>query len=423
MDEKAAFNATICILGIGIFLVHTIDLLLKKDKRKDEKNLLAFFLLTIVHFGSYLGFTLIKVNYTSDAFIMGSYTAFYIFNNLEAIFLFAYAISYIKPKREIAKVTTIVNLTLLTVFIALDLANIFGHFFFYPNQGKYERANLMLLSQGYQLIVLTIVFFLAITDKKLSPTEKTAFGLYCFLPLLAIVLQNLLPGYAIAYLSIVISIEILFLFANVRKNAALAHEEKKNKEAEIRLMMSQIQPHFIYNSLSSISTLIKINPDEAQKALDNFTEYLRANLSSLSDTHCIAFSDELRHIETYVSLEEVRFGERVHVVFDIQDNDFLVPPLSIQPLVENALKHGILKRLEGGTAPLKTYATEEAHIVEIIDDGVGFDADSIDGAGSEHVGLRNVSRRIASMSNGEIEVESTIGKGTRIVVTFHKEEP
>ena len=418
MGEKEIFNAAICVIGIAIFLIHSIDLFFKKHKRLDETNLLIFFAFTAFHFATYLTYTLVKRYVQSDAFTIGFYTVFYIMNNLELFFLFAYAIAYIKPGWKVIRVTSIVNLALFGIFVILDIANIWGRFFFTSIGGDYTRVDTMPLSQIYQWIGFAMVFFLAVFDRKLSKTEKAAFAFYCVLPLSAIFLQNAFSGYAIGYLSIIVSIEILFLFANVRKNAIIAEELRKNKEAEIRLMMSQIQPHFIYNTLSSISTLIQIDPEKAEKALDDFTEYLRTNLAALSETHSILFSDELRHIKTYLSLEQVRFGERLNVVYDIQETDFLVPPLSIQPLVENAVKHGILQKLEGGTVTLRTRKEANGYVVEIIDDGVGFDPDAIPSKG--HIGLRNASQRIVSMCDGEVRIQSKPGSGTTIAVLFRK---
>ena len=418
MEPNVVFNATVCILGIGIFLIHSIDMFLKRGKRKDEIALLGFFLFTAIHFSVYLAFIFIHAAYTSNALIMGFYTSFYIMNNLEMLFLFLYATIYIAPRKKIRDMTFAIHYSLLGIFIFLDILNLFPHFFFYGQNGAYVRAPLMFLSQGYQLVTFAMVFILAVTDKKLGLTEKIAFGLYCTLPLIAIILQNLMPGYAIAYLSTIVAIEILFLFANQRKNAILVDQARKNKDAEIRIMTSQIQPHFIYNSLSSISTLIKVDPDKAEKTLDNFTEYLRKNLSMLSKTRNVLFNEELKHVELYLSLEKVRFEERLTIVYDIQSDDFYLPPLSVQPIVENAIKHGILKKEEGGTVTIKTYATKDNDVVEIIDDGVGFDP-SVP-MGQEHVGLANVSHRIATMCQGEMKVESQIGEGTRVTMIFPK---
>lgn len=420
MDNKSIFNATICIIGIAFLLIHTIDILLKKDRRKDENNLLLFIVFTMVHFATYLTFTLIKVNYSSNPLIIGFYTTFYIMNNIEAVLLFAYTVNYISAPKKVLNIVTIINLSVFGVFVILDIVNIFTHIFFYADNASYVRADAMFVSQIYQFVGLAMVLILTAFNKKLKTTEKIAFAIYCVLPLVAIILQNAFSGYAIAYLSIIISIEILFLFVNVRRNIELVNEARKNKEAEVMVMMSQIQPHFIYNTLASISTLIKIDPDKAQKGLDAFTEYLRANLSSLTQNGLIPFSNELRHIETYLELEKMRFDERLIINYDIKVKDFLVPPLSVQPIVENAVKHGILKKIEGGTITIKTFEDNNAYIVQISDDGVGFDTKSFKDDENIHIGINNVRFRISSMCHGDMEIESEIDKGTKVTVKFYK---
>ena len=378
MPNNSVFNLTVCIIGIAIFLIHIINLLFKKNKRKDEKWLLLFLSFTAFHFALYLTFSLIKTQYTSDTFIKCFYTFFYIFNNVELLLLFLYMLSYIELENRIKKVLLIINYSLFAVFFILDIINVFSGMFFTAKYGEYVRTKTMIFSQGYQFTMLAVVFIISLLNKKLVIREKVAFACYCVLPLMAIILQNAFPGYAIGYASIIIAIEILFFFVNVSKNVQIAIEQEKNKETQIRIMVSQIQPHFIYNSLSSISTLISIDPDKAQKALDDFTEYLRGNLSSLTEAHLVSFESELKHIQTYVELEKMRFNERLEVKYDIQVSDFNVPCLSIQPIVENAIKHGVLQKIEGGTVILKSYEDNDFYYVEVEDDGVGFDINKID---------------------------------------------
>lgn len=420
MGEKGVFNATVCIIGIAILLIHAVNILLKKDRRKDENSLLSFILFTAFHFAVYLTFTIIKIFYTSNPLIIGFYTTFFIMNNIELFLLFRYTVKFVFLKPKTKENLNLANIGAFSIFIILDIVNIFTNIFFYADNGTYVRTKIMIVSQGYQIFAFATVFFITAFNKKLSRTERIAFPIYCFLPLVAIVLQIIFPGYAIAYLSIIISIEILFLFINLNKNIQLANEEKRNREIEVKLMMSQIRPHFIYNTLSSISTLIKIDPEKAQKSLDDFTEYLRANLTSVSETGLINFDKELRHIETYLSLEQMRFDERLKVEFDIKCKNFLVPPLSIQPLVENSVKHGLMQKIEGGIITIKTYETEESYIVEIIDDGVGFDVNSLKEDDSNHIGLNNIKYRLSTMCNAELNIESTIDVGTRAIVKFIK---
>ena len=420
MPNNSVFNASVCIMGIAILLIHIINTIIKKNKRIDEINLLIFFAFTAFHFATYLTFTLIKVNYTSDPFIIAFYTTFYIFNNIEVLLLVIYMMSYIQTSNRMKKILYISNFILFATFVILDIINIFTGLFFTAEDGIYIRSKTMIISQGYQFVMFTVIFFVAIFNKKLVLREKIAFSLYCFLPLIAIILQNIFKGYAIAYLSIIISIEILFFFVNVSKNIQIIEEQKKNKESQIKLMVSQIQPHFIYNSLSSISTLIPIDPNRAQKALDEFSEYLRGNLSSLTETHLVSFENELKHTKTYIELEKMRFDDRLKVIYDIKAIDFNVPCLSIQPIVENAIKHGILQKLEGGTLIIKTYEDDKYYYVEVNDDGVGFDINSVDFSSNKHIGLENIKYRIEKMGNGEMNISSQIDKGTKVEVKFKK---
>lgn len=420
MENNAVFNASVCLIGFVILVVHIANLLMKKKRRKDEKALFAFLVFTALHFAVYFAFTFIRASVKSDALITGFYTGFYIANNIEVLLLFIYMLSYVDLNKKKADILHLLNIGLFLIFVILDIVNAFLPMFFYAEGGEYFRMPLMFLSQGYQFVMLAIVFFVAVLNKQLKTREKAAFVVYCLLPVVAIIFQNFFKGYAIAYLSIIVATEVLFFFLNVERNIQLAKEEEMLKDAQIRVMLSQIQPHFIYNSLSSISTLITLDPDKAQQALDDFTEYLRINLSTLTETHLISFENELRHIELFVSLEQIRFGDRLKVIYDIQVSDFYLPTLTIQPLVENAIRHGILQKVEGGTLTLKTYETDKHYVVEVIDDGVGFDMKDVDFESNEHFGLNNIRYRMQRMGKGDLEIESELGVGTKITARFVK---
>lgn len=420
MAPNSVFNATVCVLGVFILLIHIANLLFKKERRKDENYLLIFFAFTAIHFMTYFVYVMVKEIFTSNAYIMGFYTTFYIFNNIEVLLFYLYMSSYTQIPAKTRKVVNIINFSLLAIFVISDIVNIFTRMYFTAIDGEYKRAQFMFISQGYQFVMLAISFFLAVTNKNLNVREKTSFSIYCALPAVSIVVQNLLPGYAIAYATMLVSIEILFVFLIVEKNIKIQEEERKLKDAEVKIMVSQIQPHFVYNTLSSISTLITLDPNKAQAALDDFTDYLRMNFSTLTETKLVSFEDELRHIKTYVNLEKMRFNDRIKIVLYIKATNFKIPPLTIQPLVENAIKHGILKKIDGGTVTIKSYEDDSAYIVEVIDDGVGFDMDSIDFDSNRHVGLNNVRHRIITMCHGDIVFESHINKGTKVMVMFYK---
>ena len=221
MDIKSVFNAVVCLFGIILLIIHSLSIIITKEKRKDEKRLLQFFIFTIMHFATYLTFTIIKTKYTSDSFVISFYTTFYIMNNIEMFLLFRYMETYVNSNSKINDVLKIINVALFGTFLLLDIINIFNNMFFTSTNGVYERSKLMILSQGYQFVMLISIFIFTSFNKSLKTQEKVAFAIYCILPFIAIILQNIFPGYAIAYLSIVIAIEVLFVFLSVKRNLLL----------------------------------------------------------------------------------------------------------------------------------------------------------------------------------------------------------
>ena len=252
---------------------------------------------------------------------------------------------------------------------------------------------------------------------------------------------------------------------------------KKLHDSQLELMMGQIQPHFIFNTLSSIRTLVMVDPKVAYNMLYDFSNYLRANIDNVTNMDGISFASEVSHIKSYVNIEKVRFGDKLEVEYDIQAENFTVPPLSIQPLVENAIKHGVCKKIYGGTVILKSYEEGDFNVVEVSDDGIGFNSETaskvfafpdttngenaesaklvesllkgisgslilrdkdgdtlaikerdetpdLSGNGSEKhnsKGMMNILLRLREMANAKVEIRSQEDVGTQIRVLFPKD--
>ena len=238
----------------------------------------------------------------------------------------------------------------------------------------------------------------------------------------------------------------LMLYHKIRESQEL---EKKLWQSRAELVTSQIKPHFIYNTLNSIRYLITEDPQAARKTVYDFSTYLRSNLESISGSKEIPFSDELRHIRAYLNIEKIRFEDRLNVVEDIQAKSFLVPPLSIQPLVENAVKHGICRKMDGGTVTISSREEKDAYVVVIEDDGEGFDVSVMEETArneisrpewkkdreeteydrnlrqysdeGNHIGLMIIRFRVQEISGGSLKIESRQGEGTKVTVRFPKE--
>lgn len=200
-------------------------------------------------------------------------------------------------------------------------------------------------------------------------------------------------------------------------NQLLAH-------AEIRRLQAQINPHFLFNSLNTIASLCRTAPQSARELLLDLAHYMRQSLDS--SRGFIPLSDELSRIRSYLSIEQARFGDRVRCEMDIPEDalDWPVPPLIIQPLVENGVKHGILPREEGGTVRIAAHRENGCLCVSIEDDGVGIenveglrlDSDEKLESTSSGIGLRNCSQRLRQIFGPDctLRIEGLPGSGTRI---------
>ncbi len=195
--------------------------------------------------------------------------------------------------------------------------------------------------------------------------------------------------------------------------------EAELKESRISIMLSQIQPHFIYNTLGTIERMCLKDPQKAFDLVRNFSLYLRGNFSELDSVTPIRFADEIKHVEYYVNIEKVRFPD-MSIEYDVEATEFVLPALSVQPLVENAIKHGLMRLETGGTVKIHSYETPTHFCVEVTDDGVGFDTDApVDE--KKHVGLRNIRGRLKAMVNGALVMESKPGAGTKAIIMIPKE--
>ena len=198
--------------------------------------------------------------------------------------------------------------------------------------------------------------------------------------------------------------------------------QKELYEAKVSVMVSQIRPHFMYNALTSIAMMCTLDPETAQEATVTFADYLRGNMDSLKQTAPVPFETELEHLKKYLYIEKLRFDDLLRVEYDIQATNFELPLLSIQPLVENAVKHGVGMKEDGGTVKISTRETDAAFEVIVEDDGVGFDTEAPQhDDGRSHVGMENTKKRLHDMCGGKVMITSEIGKGTTAKVILPKE--
>lgn len=212
--------------------------------------------------------------------------------------------------------------------------------------------------------------------------------------------------------------------------AELGENRTALMEAELLALRAQISPHFIYNSLGAIASFVRTDPERARELLLEFADFTRYSFRQHGEFTTIA--DELRSIERYLVLEKARFGDRLKVVVRVAPEvlNVVVPFLSVQPLVENAVRHGLEKKDGPGTVTILADDAGTEAVVSIEDDGVGADPDVVRAAlsgASPHgsVGLGNVDERMRAVYGNDhgIVVETAPGAGTKVIVRYPKNAP
>ena len=293
------------------------------------------------------------------------------------------------------------------------VGNIFHEYAFYIDEfGHYVRVDDTIMSVIYlqfPVFSLLAIFFSLILTKTSDKMVKRSFIIYTLFPIAGVLLDYFIHGLSLTYIGLVLS--VLIIYANIYSQKQKMIERQKNA-----LMLSQINPHFVYNTLSTIASMCDIAPKQAKYLTVDFAGYLRRNIDSLTSEELIPFDQEMEHVACYLKIEKARFRERLNIIYSIQCTDFRIPPLTVQPLVENAIKHGITKKSSGGTLRILTREEDKYYFVEIIDDGVGFDTENA----KMHVGLKNVRSRLAETCRGELTMKSMIGVGTRMTIAIPK---
>ena len=302
-------------------------------------------------------------------------------------------------------IISVILCTLSTFFEYIGKFN--GQAFF----NVHNALSINLISFIFPFFAFLNSFILILMAKTPDKITRFSFFVYTIFPIAGIIIDYTFSGISISYVGCAIG--ILVIYTSIYQKTKKKLEEQKND-----LMLSQINPHFIYNTLSTIASMCDMSPKQAKYLTIDFSQYLRKNINTLTCKELIPFSQEIEHIECYLKIEKARFRERLNVIYSIQCKDFKIPPLTVQPLVENAVKHGITKKSEGGFVKICTYEQEKNYVIEIIDDGVGFDYKSIE----KHVGLQNVKSRLSIMCKGDLSIKSTIGVGTKIKIEIPKKK-
>ena len=408
--------ASLIVLGTALFstLIHT----------KNSK-IIWLFGIVILLAGTYLSYSADGVSFwnesvVSNTTILGFSMMFYMF------FLAIALVTVLKSTKTIGTVAVTLLGLIDTILFILPIAT---DILFYDTWLYWAAA---------QILADLILLGCLIWEFLVAKGKIRLLYIGSLLPLISFALDVMMTdfgiwkgGVASKYVFTVFFIAAMVAILRIIPNSINALAKAKELETEkimlnaqltesrVSTMMSQIRPHFIYNTLGSIEQLCNIDPPKAGELVHNFAKYLRGNFGELDNPKPILMSQEMEHVHHYISIENVRFPDMTFS-FEMNSDDFNIPALTVQPIVENAIKHGLMKLEKGGTIRVVSYEDEQNYFVAVEDDGVGFDTTVLCDS-RDHVGLRNIRERLKTMVNGTLEITSTIGGGTRVLITIPKE--
>jgi len=302
---------------------------------------------------------------------------------------------------------------ILNAFFGVDIL------FTIDENGIYHRLPM----QSYGVVLFAVVLLIScaalFSQKQMSLKSRLVLSSFVLIPIVGAAIQMSTFGLSVVYQLNLLSLVMIFAQIHLSRGKQLAQHEQEMERQRTEIMLSQIQPHFLYNSLTAVMG-IEGNPRETLDALSDFSKYLRGNLSVLNNTSIVPFTQEITHLSSYLNLEKLRFGDRLNIQINTPATSFMIPPLNLQMIAENAVKHGITAQDEGGTLTITSQETDNAFFVRVEDDGPGFNVEEALQLGEKHVGLRSVIDRLSYLCDGTVDIQSIPGVGSCVTIALPK---
>lgn len=450
--SKVAFfisELALLLVSVNIIRIFDIDKLSPKQVINVSFDLFAMLILIIVYISCIYG----KKNKSSNSFILLSVSVYlclffelgawmvdgianariynYLFNiGSNSMMMISSGLFFYFTCQSLNIELKAINISVVFAVIAGILAEtmnmMHGFYYYIDENGIYIRNRI-----GSFLGYIPFVYILGsagilILKKQMELKKKCIYLSYILVPFVISAWYMITEYPPTFFVSAFISVILIYsnIYVDLGQENVKYELENAHKETELALQrnkqtLSQIRPHFIFNALGSIEELCVVDAKKAESAVHYFAKYLRANMDALGEKDMVTFGTELEHIHNYIWLEKMRFEDELEYLEDIQVADFLIPTLSIQPLVENAVKHGMMGKEEGTLhVKIRTYQKDNSYVIEVSDDGCGFDASQKKDDGRSHIGMSYAKTSIENRLGGTITIDSVIGNGTMVSIVI-----
>ena len=305
-------------------------------------------------------------------------------------------------------------------FVILVIAQFTTVFYYITPDNQYFHGpwHALLITPIAIILILNLVYLLR-WRKRLSRKYYIAFLVYTLPMLLTLIIRMFYFNMLFTAFGNIISISLcaISMYAIILRDQIdqylLQQQEIAHQRA--RVMVLQMRPHFIHNTMTSIYYLCGQDPKKAQQVTMDFNTYLRKNFTAIASDHTIPFSEELEHTRAYLAVEQAQFEDRLFVDYDTPHTLFRLPPLTLQPIVENAVKHGMDPDAEPLRIAIRTREADSGSEITVSDNGPGFEPADDD---APHIALANIRQRLEMMCGGRLEILPREGGGTVVKVTI-----
>ena len=302
----------------------------------------------------------------------------------------------------------------LIYFVLLVITQFTDWIYYYTADNVYHRGPFyaLLLVPPALMMLANLVVLISLRDS-LPKRYYPAFWVYILIPLVCMLIQMVFYGLLMTVLGSTISAFMMMIVMLMDQSEKLFKQMRENADLKVKALILQMRPHYIYNTMTSIYYLCAKDTKKAQRVINDFTSYLRKNFTALAKESSISFTEEMEHTRAYLAVEQARFEDRLFVDYDIKYTAFRLPPLTLQPIVENAVKHGLDPELEPLHISVKTREVPGGAELCVEDTGPGFNEGDND---EPHVALKNICERLEMMCKGKMEIEPSESGGTSVTV-------
>ena len=325
----------------------------------------------------------------------------------------------IKPDNTNNKLITVPALINGIIYASAPFLNS-NVFVFNYNNDVFKRGIL-----GYSIFVTQFLYLFLLSAYSVKFFHRSNYNKFVIILVMAVIAVitslfeagNIVTGYAIPITALSLFLYYTYLLTVYQQeiHESVAEKDLRIAQDQIMILRNQIQPHFIFNTLSIIRSLAKRDSAKAVESIDKFSEYLRMNIRAIQSDLNIPFGKELENAEIYLSLAQMDISRKFDVVYDLRCTDFSIPPLSLEPLIENAVRHGL--DMYGGTITVSSFRDGGNIIISVADSGVGKNNLTEKESGRLGVGIENTRRRLELQSGGRLELDiSENGSTARIII-------